>query len=97
MKRWLVIVCLMGLVACSQTLQPFAQPIAPDVVPPTAYVGPALTYYEFVETGYPFGRVDDEEWQARLGASPYPTPPEWTEGSRVATSHMPRLLKLPEK
>jgi hypothetical protein len=61
------------------------------------YVGPAFTYFEFVETGYPFRRLNDEEWQARLETGPYPTPPAWTGSFRVATSEQPRPLDLPRK
>jgi len=76
-------------------------PVAPMVLivntgeDTSLYVGPAFTYFEFEETGYPFNRLDDEEWQARLGTSPYPAPPTWTAGFRVATPDLPRLLELP--
>ncbi len=48
----------------------------------TIYVGPGLTYYEFIEEGYPPQRLSNREWSQRLlGESP-PAPPSWTQSFR---------------
>jgi hypothetical protein len=48
----------------------------------TIYVGPGLTYYEFIEEGFPPQRLSNREWSRRLlGESP-PAPPSWTQTFR---------------
>jgi len=48
----------------------------------TIYVGPGLTYYEFINEGYPPERLSNDEWEELLsGKSPLP-PPSWTQTFR---------------
>ena len=56
------------------------------------YVGPAYTYYETVEQGFPPVRLTDADWQARLAAFQRPAPPAWTSSFRLAADHPPTLL-----
>ncbi len=62
---------------------------------PTLYVGPAFSYFELVEEGYPPVRLTDEEWRGRLSADPYPAAPAWTTSFRVASDRQPAWLELP--
>ena len=36
------------------------------------YIGPAFSYYEVIESGFPPVRLNDEEWRSRLAWAPYP-------------------------
>jgi hypothetical protein len=56
------------------------------------YVGPAYTYYETVEQGFPPVRLTDEDWKGRLAAFQRPAPPAWTGSFRLAADHPPTLL-----
>lgn len=62
---------------------------------PQIYVGPAFTYYEVVEPGFPPIRLTDEDWNQRLSASPRPNPPEWTTSFRLPAANPPDNLLLP--
>lgn len=62
---------------------------------PTMYVGPAFTYYEVVEEGFPPVRLTDEDWVRRLESDPRPTPPGWTGSFRVPVLGRPWVLSLP--
>jgi hypothetical protein len=48
----------------------------------TIYVGPSLTYYEFIEEGYPPPRLSNTEWAERLLGGLPPEPPSWTQTFR---------------
>ena len=61
---------------------------------PTMYVGPAFTYYDFVEPGFPPVRLTDQQWQQRLDAPARPAPPAWTAGFRLPVTHRPDYLQL---
>ncbi len=56
------------------------------------YVGPAFTYYEFVEEGFPPKRLNDEEWQQRLATVPRPKPPAWTANFRLPDVNNSQVL-----
>jgi hypothetical protein len=62
---------------------------------PQIYVGPAFTYYEVIEPGFPPVRLTDEDWNQRLSASPRPAPPEWTTSFRLSAGRPPDNLLLP--
>jgi hypothetical protein len=62
---------------------------------PCMYVGPAFTYYETIEEGFPPVRLTDEEWTQRLDASPRPAPPQWTASFRLPVAAAPVPLLLP--
>jgi Protein of unknown function (DUF3160) len=62
---------------------------------PQIYVGPAFTYYEVIEPGFPPVRLTDEDWNQRLSASPRPAPPEWTTSFRLRAASPPDNLLLP--
>jgi hypothetical protein len=53
---------------------------------PVMYVGPAFTYYEVVEEGFPPVRLTDEAWQARFQQETRPLPPDWTSSFRLSTT-----------
>lgn len=59
------------------------------------YVGPAFSYFEVVEEGFPPKRLTDEEWGRRLGELPYPSAPAWTTSFRVPAERPPKPLDLP--
>ena len=62
---------------------------------PTLYVGPAFTYFEVIEEGYPPVRLTDEDWRGRLSADPYPAAPAWTTSFRLSPDRQPAWLQLP--
>lgn len=55
------------------------------------YAGPAFTYYEFVEPGYPPNRLNDLDWAGQFYSN-YPSPPEWVASFRIAINHYPDYL-----
>jgi len=61
----------------------------------TIYVGPGLTYYEFIEEGYPPPRLSNREWAQRLLKESPPAPPSWTKTflavDETATDEAPGL------
>jgi hypothetical protein len=61
----------------------------------TLYVGPAFTYYELTETGYPAHRLTDEAWRARLSQDDAPNGPAWTSDFRLPTHDAQQTLWLP--
>jgi hypothetical protein len=61
----------------------------------TIYVGPAYTYFETIETGYPPPRLTDEEWRERLSSANPPLPPSWTASFRVPAETQRKFLHLP--
>jgi hypothetical protein len=63
----------------------------------TAYVGPAFTYFDIIEEGFPPHRITDEEWNQRLTTDPRPAPPVWTSSFRIPSSSVPAYLELPSK
>jgi hypothetical protein len=63
----------------------------------TAYVGPAFTYFETIEEGFPPKRLTDEDWNKRLTSDPRPAPPAWTSSFRIPSSSVPAYLELPKK
>lgn len=62
----------------------------------TMYVGPAFTYYEVVEEGYPPVRLTDDDWNERLNSSPRPAPPAWAASFRLSELQALDYLLLPE-
>jgi hypothetical protein len=60
----------------------------------TAYVGPAFTYYDVVETGYPPVRLTDRDWQSRLSNQTQPSHPDWTSSFMVAGGKKPQTLAI---
>jgi hypothetical protein len=62
---------------------------------PTLYVGPAFTYFETVEFGWPPTRLTDLEWEARLASSTYPQPPAWTGSFRLPVPSRPTFMWVP--
>jgi hypothetical protein len=62
---------------------------------PTLYVGPAFTYYEFIEEGMPPHRLTDNEWWQRLSSEPWPAGPDWTASFRLPSRLAPESLRLP--
>lgn len=53
---------------------------------PTLHVGPAFTYYEFIEEGFPPVRLNDQLWRERLTQmDKYPTAPTWVGTFRLTT------------
>ena len=59
------------------------------------YIGPAFSYFEPIEVGYPPKRLTDEEWRARLESDTYPAAPAWTGSFRIPVDHQPDPLRLP--
>ena len=59
------------------------------------YIGPAFSYYEVIESGFPPVRLKDEEWHSRLASEPYPDAPAWTDSFRIAADQQPAPLRLP--
>lgn len=59
------------------------------------YVGPAFTYYQFIEKGAPPRRLTDEQWQQRLVSDERPEPPAWTRSFRLSVREAPTSLVLP--
>ena len=59
------------------------------------YIGPAFSYYEVIESGFPPVRLNDEEWHSRLASEPYPDAPAWTDSFRIAADQQPAPLRLP--
>ncbi|MCP5099316.1 MAG: DUF3160 domain-containing protein, partial [Chloroflexi bacterium] len=63
---------------------------------PALHVGPAFTYYEFAEEGFPPVRINDDEWrQALTQAQTYPTAPEWVDSFRITVNSPPTPFELP--
>jgi hypothetical protein len=62
---------------------------------PTMYVGPAFTYYEVIETGWPPQRLTDQEWQKRfspLAEETRPAAPAWSGSFRLPPESAPPNL-----
>ena len=65
------------------------------MVDETLYVGPAFTYFDFVEPD--FSRVNDDEWEDRLfDADAYPDAPQWVSSFRIPVDAPPPYQRLPE-
>ena len=61
----------------------------------TLYVGPAFTYYEVTESGYPPTRLTDQEWRRRLAEDKSLRGPVWTSSFRLPASASQETLTLP--
>ena len=61
----------------------------------TLYVGPAFSYYDVIEEGYPPRRLTDEDWRSRLKSGGIPDHPGWTSSFLVPSGKMPEALRLP--
>ena len=64
---------------------------------PSMYVGPAFTYYEFVEEGRVPVRLTNESWNNRLSSSSYPEAPAWTGSFRLPVAIPPEHLEPPTR
>lgn len=63
---------------------------------PTLHVGPAFSYYEFAEEGFPPVRLNDELWRKRLqSAVSYPQPPDWVSSFRVSVEKPSDPFEIP--
>jgi hypothetical protein len=88
-----------GPLAPTRVLHAATGPVAPICLAAetdegaTMYVGPAFTYYDVIETGYPPKRLNDEEWRARLSTSSVEHP-DWTQSFLAPSGHLPEMLSL---
>ena len=63
----------------------------------TLYVGPAFTYYEVTESGYPPNRLTDEVWRQRLEDDDSLRGPTWTDSFRSPDRVARETLTLPRE
>ncbi len=61
----------------------------------TMYVGPAFTYYDVIEEGFPPVRLTDKGWRARLGTAMAPDHPMWTDSFLISDGGDSEVLNLP--
>ena len=63
---------------------------------PTLHIGPAFSYYEFAEPGFPPVRLTDEIWRERLTRyGDYPEAPAWVASFRLPLNNPPLSFALP--
>ena len=64
---------------------------------PTLHVGPAFTYYEFAEEGFPPVRLTDQIWRDSLqDQSNYPTAPNWVNTFRISVNAPVPAFAIPK-